>query len=162
MRPGWVKAKEIPFIAKHTHLFGVLLAVSAPLLSLQPGQQLLAHLHCGPQLAAHLVGLLSQRRAEHGPSGLGGLPLLQSGAQPVYLQVLLVVWLTPEPLQLLLLLLELRVQPLDFLGQGVGLQELNQKIIPVCRNEQQNKTQHVVQNQNQFHCEVFKSLSPLS
>lgn len=125
-----MKPKNIPKHIQHspsiTHLLSLLLLshnlhfFSSHLLLLQPTQQLLAHLHGCTQLAAQLVRLFRQGRAEHGSGGLGTLPLLQGGPQPLDLLVLLVVWLTPDSLQLQLLLPELHIQPLDLLGGGQG------------------------------------------
>lgn len=105
----------------NTHLLGSLLlhfSSCSLLLPLQPGQQLLAHLDGGAQLAAQLVRLLGQRRAQDAPGGLGPLALLQGRPQPLDLLVLLVVRLTPDPLQLQLLLSDLCSQPLDLLQGG--------------------------------------------
>ena len=106
-----------------THLLGLVLLChnlhlsSVLLIPLQPGQQLLAHLHRRSQLAAHLVSLLGQRCAEYGSGGLGPLPLLQGQVQPVDLPVLLVVRLPPDALQLQILLPEQGIQPLDLLEE---------------------------------------------
>ena len=76
-------------------------------LPLQPRQQLLAHLHGGAELPPQLVGLLHQGGAQDGSGGLAALPLLHGRPQPLDLAVLLVVGLTPDALQLQLLLSEL-------------------------------------------------------
>lgn len=106
----------------NTYIFGTLLlgqllhfSTHPLLLLVQPAQQLLAHLDGGSELTPQLVGLLGQRRAEDGPGGLGTLPLLQGCPQSLDLPVLLVVWLTPDLLQLQLLLPNLCIKPLDLL-----------------------------------------------
>lgn len=120
-----------------THLLSVLLLrhnlrlFCSLLPFLQPGKQLLAHLHRCAKVAAQLISLLCQGCAEYSSGGLRPLLLLQGGAQPLDLLVLFVVRLTPDALQLQLLLSEVQVQPLDLLGGGQG-DELHDHIMCYC------------------------------
>lgn len=93
------------------------------LLVLQPPQQVLADSDRGPQLGPQLLRFISQRVAQHVSGGLRSVPLGQRGAKVLDLLVLHVFGPLPDALQVLLLLTQLLLQPLDLLqkaGQDRG------------------------------------------
>ncbi len=87
-------------------------------LFIQPPQKLLAHLHGGPQLCLQLLGFFSERVAKDSPGGLCPIAICQGEAQTLDLPFFLLVWSLPDGLQLLILLLQLFLQPLDLLEQA--------------------------------------------